>query len=70
MIKWTCRKDGSGNMVSECRLGKVEGKRVGRPCKTWKEDVAKTTEKWGLTSEMAKDREVWRNRIFYENVKP
>ena len=53
-----------GNMVSECRLVNVEGKRrLGRPCKTWKEGVEKTMEKWGLRREMAKDREVWRNSI-------
>ena len=53
-----------GNMVSECRWIKVEGKkRLGRPCITWREGVERTMGKRGLRREMAKDREVWRNGI-------
>ena len=53
-----------GNMVSECRLIKVEGKkRLGRPCMTWREWVERTMGRRGFRREMAKDREVWRNGI-------
>ena len=53
-----------GNMVSECRWIKVEGKkRLGRPCMTWREGVERTMGRRGLRREMARDREVWRNGI-------
>src|SRR6476619_1092585 len=51
-----------GDMISACRRLIVEGKRrVGRPVKTWEEEVKNTIEEWGLKKETAKDRALWRH---------
>jgi len=34
---------------------------VGRPVKTWEEEVKNTIEEWGLKKETAKDRALWKH---------
>ena len=36
-------------------------RRVGRPVKTWEEEVKNTIEEWGPKKETAKDRALWRH---------
>jgi hypothetical protein len=60
-----------GDMISACRRLIVEGKRrVGRPVKTWEEDVKNTIEEWGLKKETAKDRALWKHGTYGKPSNP
>src|SRR4029077_3558753 len=60
-----------GDMISACRRLIVEGKRrVGRPVKTWEEDVKNTIEEWGLKKETAKYRALWKHGTYGKPSNP
>ena len=57
--------------VAACRNLVVDGKRCrGRGRKTWNECVSEDLKKFGLTKEIAQDREVWRSAIFGKTSNP